>query len=102
MLWRGSCSDNVDCDKSRGFPPSLPYFKSGVEGGAHQQVHHVGLVVPQRLDSMKDVDGTLVLQHLAHDADGAKGSAAPAAVPNREFVSSTFKPPPLENLNDVP
>lgn len=50
-------------------------------GGPYQQVHHVGFVVPQRLDRMKNVHRVLVLKHLAHNADGAERPAAPASVP---------------------
>lgn len=49
--------------------------------GPYQQVHHVGFVVPQRLDRMKNIHGVLVLKHLTHNADGAERAAAPASVP---------------------
>ena len=55
-------------------------------GGTYQQVHHVGLVVPQRLHRVEDVHRPLVPQHLAHDAEGAEGTAAPAPVPARRGV----------------
>lgn len=37
-----------------------------------QEVHHVGLVVPQRLHGMEDIHGSLVSEHLADNADGAE------------------------------
>lgn len=57
-------------------------------GGTYQQVHHVGLVVPQRLHRVEDVHRPLVPQHLAHDAEGAEGAAAPAPVPARRGVQT--------------
>lgn len=48
---------------------------------AHQQVHHVGFVVSQCFDGVKDVHRVLVTQHLTHDTDGTERAAAPAAVP---------------------
>lgn len=47
----------------------------------YQQVHHVWLVVPQRLDGVEDVDAALLPQHLAHDADAAEDAAAATTVP---------------------
>lgn len=46
----------------------------------HQQVHHVGLVVPQCFDSVENIHRALVLKHLAHNTDGTKRSAAAASV----------------------
>lgn len=47
----------------------------------YQQVHHVWLVVPQRFDSVEDVDAALLPQHLAHDADATEDTAAATTVP---------------------
>lgn len=41
-------------------------------GASYQEVHHVGLVVPQRLHGMEDIHGSLVSEHLADNADGAE------------------------------
>ena len=47
----------------------------------YQQIHHVGFVVPQSFNSVKDVDTSLLSQHLTHDADAAENTAATAAIP---------------------
>lgn len=47
---------------------------------AHQCLHHVGLVVAQRFHDVEHVDDVLLLDHLAHTADGTEGSAAAASV----------------------
>lgn len=49
--------------------------------GAYQQVHHIGLVVPQRLHGMEDIHRSLVPEHLADDADGTEGPTAAAPIP---------------------
>lgn len=49
--------------------------------GSYQQVHHVGLVVPQRLHGVEDVHRPLVPEHLTDNADGAEGPAAASPVP---------------------
>lgn len=48
---------------------------------SYQEVDHVGLVVPQCLHSVEDIHGSLVPEHLTHDADGAERPTAAAAVP---------------------
>lgn len=45
-----------------------------------QQIHHVGFVVSQCFDGVKDVHRVLVTQHLTHNTDGTERAAAPAAV----------------------
>lgn len=76
-------------DLSQGAPPppfspvNPPAGSAPCGAEAYQQVHHVGLVVPQRLHRVEHVHGALVPQHLAHDADGAEGPAAAAPVPVR-------------------
>lgn len=49
--------------------------------GSYQEVHHVGLVVPQRLDGVEDVHSPLVPQHLADDADSTERAAATSPIP---------------------
>lgn len=50
-------------------------------GGSYQEVHHVGLVVPQRLHRVEDVHRPLVPEHLTHDADGAESPTTASPVP---------------------
>lgn len=50
-------------------------------GGSYQEVHHVGLVVPQRLHRVEDIHRPLVPEHLTHDADGAERPTAASPIP---------------------
>lgn len=47
----------------------------------HQQVHHVGFVVPQCFDSVENIHRALVLEHLTHNADGTESPTSTASVP---------------------
>lgn len=55
-------------------------------GRAYQEVHHVGLVVPQCLHSVEDVHRPLVPEHLTDDADGTEGPAAASSIPVRKEI----------------
>lgn len=57
-----------------------------IEEGSYQEVHHVGLVIPQRLHCMEDVDCPLVPEHLTDDADGAERPAAASPIPVRREI----------------
>lgn len=46
-----------------------------------QQVHHVWLVVPQRFNSMKDVDRVLLSQHLTDNTDTTENTTTTSSVP---------------------
>lgn len=52
--------------------PTRRYPMGQGRGASYQEVHHVGLVVPQRLHGMEDIHGSLVSEHLADNADGAE------------------------------
>lgn len=49
--------------------------------GAYQEVHHVGLVVPQCLHRVEDVHRPLVPEHLTDNADGAECPTAASPIP---------------------
>lgn len=57
-----------------------------VEGMSYQKVHHVGFVVPQRLDSMEDVHCPLVPEHLTDNADGTECATAASPIPVIEEI----------------
>lgn len=66
-----------------------------------QEVHHVGLVVPQRLHSVEDVDCPLVPEHLADNADGTESPTAASsiqAVHNRAAFTAVVLLLPLVHL----
>lgn len=68
-----------------------------------QEVHHVGLVVPQCLDSMEDIHGPLVPEHLTDNADGTKCATAASpiqAVHNRATFPAVVLLLPLVHLAD--
>lgn len=65
------------------FPLScFPGFWGGIlkkkEISTYHGLHHVGLVVPQRLDRVEHIHDVLLLDHLADTADGAEGATAAA------------------------
>lgn len=73
---------------------------------SYQEVHHVGLVVPQCLDSMKDIHSSLVSEHLTDNADGTERAATAPSIPVGEEMRwlgsvgyySTSHTQPLETM----
>lgn len=61
--------------------PTLRHPVCQSRGASYQEVHHVWLVVPQRLDSMEDIHSSLVSEHLTDNADGTECTTAASSVP---------------------
>lgn len=65
-----------------GKPYATPGHPTGQDREAsYQEVHHVGLVVPQGLDSMEDIHSSLVSEHLTDNADGTERATTAPSVP---------------------
>lgn len=63
---------------------TVRYPAGQARGASYQEVHHVRLVVPQCLDGMEDVHGSLVPEHFTDNADGTEGATAASSVPVTE------------------
>lgn len=51
---------------------------------SYQHIHHVGFVVSQCLDGMKNVNAALLSQHLTHHTDAAEHATASSSITEEE------------------
>lgn len=54
--------------------------------GTYHSLHHVGFVVPQRLDGVEHVYNVLLLDHLTDAADGTEGTTPSTTRPVGESL----------------
>lgn len=51
---------------------------------SYQHIHHVGFVVSQCLDGMKNINTALLSQHLTHHTDAAEHPTASSSITEEE------------------